>query len=59
MWGASQLLDDFLQFNGERDISFLLLAFETDFRSEWVEILSHLRENGFVIGVLFCLMRLF
>ena len=59
MWGASLLLSDFLLFSGGRDISFLLLAFETDFRSEWVEILSPLRETGFVIGVLFCLMRLF
>lgn len=59
MWGASQLLGDFLLFSGKRDISLLLLAFETDFRSEWVEILSLLRENEFVIGVLFCLMRLF
>lgn len=59
MWGASLLLSDFLLFIGGRDISFLLLAFETDFRSEWVEILSPLRENRFVIGVLFSLMRLF
>lgn len=32
MCGASQLLDDFLQLNGEQEIS-LLLAFETDFKS--------------------------
>ena len=44
---------------GKETFSLLLLAFETAFRSEWVEILSPLRENGFVIGVLFCLMRLF
>lgn len=35
-----ELLDDFLQFNREREISFLLLAFETDFKSEWVEIVN-------------------
>lgn len=59
MWGTSQLLGDFLKFNGEREFSLLILAFETDLKSERVKNLSPLRENRFVIGVPFCLMRLF
>lgn len=36
MWGASQILDDFFNFNGEGDIEFLMKAFETRCKSEGV-----------------------
>lgn len=59
MWGVSQILGDFFNYNREGAIVFLMQAFESNLKFEGVKILSSLRETRLLLGLPFCLMHLF